>query len=228
MHVHVAFTPGEAAPVPTGIVVDVLRATSSVVQALDAGYEAVFCCAEVEDARDLKEELEDAVLAGERGGGPIPGFELGNSPQEFLVPRASALVLTTTNGTRALVTAAADCEVVLAGSLLNLEAVASAAGDRGEDVEIVCAGVGGEFSPDDAYCAGRIVELLRGERTEAAHEAVRLARSFADAEEAFRQAREVGETISEEDLIWCARESVTAVVPRFAGMRGPAAELRSS
>jgi len=228
MHVHVAFTPGEAAPVPTGIVVDVLRATSSVVQALDAGYDAVFCCAEVDDARDLTDELENAVLAGERGGGAIPGFELGNSPLDFLVPRASALVLTTTNGTRALVTAAADCDVVLAGSLLNLEAVAAAAAWRGEDVEVVCAGVGGEFTPDDAYCAGRIVEVLGGERTEAAQEAVRLAHSFSSAEEAFRQAREVGETISEDDLRWCARESVTAVVPRLAGMRGPAAELRSA
>jgi 2-phosphosulfolactate phosphatase len=227
VHVHVAFTPGEAAPVPTGIVVDVLRATSSVVQALDAGYDAVFCCAEVDDARDLKDELDDAVLAGERGGGAIPGFALGNSPRDFLVPRASALVLTTTNGTRALVTAAADCDVVLAGSLLNLEAVAAAA-QRGEDVEVVCAGVGGKFTPDDAYCAGRIVELLGGERTEAAQEAVRLAHSFSSAEEAFRQAREVGETISEDDLHWCARESVTAVVPRLAGMRGPAAELRSA
>jgi 2-phosphosulfolactate phosphatase len=228
VHVHVAFTPGEAAPVPTGIVVDVLRATSSVVQALDSGYQAVFCCSEIEDALDLKDELKDAVLAGERGSGAIPGFELGNSPREFLVPSASTLVLTTTNGTRALVTAAADCDVVLAGSLLNLEAVAEAAAKRGEDVEVVCAGVGGEFTPDDAYCAGRIVELLGGERTEAAQEAVRLAHSFANAEDAFRQARAVGETISEEDLRWCARESVTAVVPRLTGMRGPAAELRPS
>jgi 2-phosphosulfolactate phosphatase len=226
VRVHVVFTPAEAARVPTGIVVDVLRATSTIVQALDSGYRAVFCCAEVDEARALKEELGDAVLGGERSGEPIPGFDFGNSPRDVLTPQAEALVLTTTNGTRALLTAAAACDVVLAGSLLNLEAVASAARERGQDVEIVCAGVQGEFTQDDAYCAGRIVELLDGERSEAAEEAALLARSFVSAEEAFRAARAVGETISEDDLLWCARESLSIVVPRFVGMRGPAAELQ--
>jgi hypothetical protein len=70
VRVHVAFTPGEATRVPTGIVVDVLRATSTIVQALDAGYGAVYCCAEIEEAQALKEDLGDAVLGGERGGDP--------------------------------------------------------------------------------------------------------------------------------------------------------------
>jgi len=225
VRVHVAFTPEEATRVPTGIVVDVLRATSTIVQALEAGYGAVFCCAEIDEARALKDELGDAVLAGERSGQAIPGFDFGNSPREFLEPRADALVLTTTNGTLALVTAAADCDVVLAGSLLNLAAVAAAARELGEDVEIVCAGVQGRRSDDDAYCAGRIAELLGGVPTQAAEEAMRLARSTS-AEEAFRAARAVGETIDEEDLLWCARESVVAVVPRLVGTRGPAAELQ--
>lgn len=226
VRVHVAFTPDEATRVPTGIVVDVLRATSTIVQALDSGYRAVFCCAEIAEARTLKEELGDAVLGGERGAEPIPGFDFGNSPRDFLAPQAEALVLTTTNGTLALVTAGADCDLVLAGSLLNLEAVASAARKRGEDVEVVCAGVQGRFTQDDAYCAGRIVELLDGEPSEAADEAVRISRSYASGEDAFRAARAVGETISEEDLLWCARESVTSVVPHLVGMRGPAAELQ--
>ena len=69
MRVHVAFTPEEAARVPTGIVVDVLRATSTIVQALDGGYRTVYCCAEVEEARTLRDELGDAVLGGEESGG---------------------------------------------------------------------------------------------------------------------------------------------------------------
>jgi len=226
MRVHVAFTPDEATRVPTGIVVDVLRATSTVVQALTSGYRSVFCCAEIDDARALKHELADALLGGERGADPIPGFDLGNSPREVLEPLASALVLTTTNGTRALVTAARNCDVVLAGSLLNLEAVAAAASERGEDVEVVCAGVQGRFAQDDAYCAGQIAALLGGDATEAAEEAMRIAASFASAEQAFRAARAVGENIDEEDLLWCARESVTTAVPRLVGMRGPAAELQ--
>jgi 2-phosphosulfolactate phosphatase len=225
MRVHVAFTPGEAARVPTGIVVDVLRATSTIVQALDAGYRTVYCCAEVDEAETLKEELGDAVLGGERGGEPLPGFDLGNSPLEYLAPRAQEVVLTTTNGTRAVVGAVANCDLVLVGSMLNLDAVAAAARGRGEDVEVVCAGFRGGPCEDDAYCAGRIAALIGGEPTDGAQRALELAASHANAEEAFRTIRRLEETVAEEDLVWCARESVTPVVPRFAGMRGTAARL---
>jgi 2-phosphosulfolactate phosphatase len=225
VRVHVAFTPGEATRVPTGIVVDVLRATSTIVQALESGYRRVFCCAEIEEARALRDELGDAVLAGERWAGSIPGFDLGNSPRDFLEPRSESVVLTTTNGTRAIVTAAADCDEVLVGSLLNLEAVADAARGRGDDVEIVCAGVNGRFTLDDAYCAGRIAELVGGERTDAAEAAVRIAGSFAGAEEALRASRQQHEFVVANDLVWCAQESVARAVPRFASMRGPAAEI---
>jgi 2-phosphosulfolactate phosphatase len=220
MRVHVAFTPGEAARVPTGIVVDVLRATSTIVQALDAGYRTVYCCAEVEEARALKEELGDAVLGGERRGNPLPASTSGT-----LRSQAEEVVITTTNGTRAVVGAAANCDLVLVGSMLNLDAVAAAALGRGEDVEVVCAGLRGGPSEDDAYCAGRIAALLGGEPTEAAERALELAASYATAEEAFRTIRRVGETVAEEDLVWCARESVSAIAPRFDGMRGTAARL---
>ncbi len=225
MRVHVAFTPGEAARVPTGIVVDVLRATSTIVQALDAGYRTVYCCAEVEEARALRDDLADAILGGERGGDPLPGFDLGNSPLEYVSPKAEEVVLTTTNGTRAVVGAAASCDVVLVGSMLNLDAVAAAARERGEDVEVVCAGLRGGPSEDDSYCAGRIAALVGGEPTEEAEQALELAASYASAEEALRAIRRVGETVAEEDLVWCARESVSAVVPRFDGMCGAAARL---
>jgi 2-phosphosulfolactate phosphatase len=206
-------------------VVDVLRATSSIVQALDGGYRRVLCCAEIEEARALREEIEDSVLAGERWAGPIPGFDLGNSPRDFLEPRAETLILTTTNGTRAIVTSAANCDEVLVGSLLNLDVVAKAAQERGEDVEIVCAGADGRFTLDDAYCAGRIVALLGGELTDAAEAAVRIARSFGSAEEGLRASRNPHEFVVENDLVWCARENVSDVVPRFASMLGVAAEI---
>ena len=228
MRVHVAFTPAETTPVPTAIVVDALRATSTIVQALAAGYERVYCCAEVEEARALAAELPDAVTAGERNARLIPGFDFGNSPREFVEPRAAAVVLTTTNGTRAIVAAASECEVVLVGSLLNLEALAGNVGRRGADVEIVCAGMDGRFTVEDAYCAGRIAELLGGESTEAADAAIRLARSFENAEEAFgsgRSAVNLRENGVAEDIAWCAREDVADAVPRLASMRGAAAEI---
>jgi 2-phosphosulfolactate phosphatase len=223
--VHVAFTPAEATAVPTGIVVDVLRASSTIVQALESGYRRVLCCAEVEEARALREEIEDAVLAGERQAVRVEGFEFGNSPQDFLEPKAETLILTTTNGTRAIVEAAADCDVVFVGSLLNLDAVAAAARERGEDVEVVCAGVDGRFALDDAYCAGRIAELLGGERTDGAEAAVRITRSFPTAEDAFRASVNPNLRSIEEDIVWCARENAASVVPRFVAMRGPAAEI---
>jgi 2-phosphosulfolactate phosphatase len=225
VRVHVAFTPAETAPVPTGIVVDVLRATSTIVQALESGYERVYCCAEVEEAFALRDELGGAVLAGERGGNPLPGFDLGNSPLEFLKPRAETVVLTTTNGTRTIVGAAANCDTVLVGSLLNLQAVAAAARGLGRDVEIVCAGLRGGYCEDDAYCAGRIAALLGGEPTDAAERALELAASFRSADEALHSIRRSDETVAKEDLVWCAQESVASVVPRFASMHGPAAEI---
>jgi 2-phosphosulfolactate phosphatase len=224
VRVDVAFTPEEANRVPVGIVVDVLRATSTIVQALEGGYRSVFCCAEIEDARALRDEL-GGVLAGERRGLDLEGFDLGNSPREFAQARADTLVLTTTNGTRAIVTAAGSCDVVLVGALLNLDAVADAARELGEGVTVVCAGVEGRFTLDDAYCAGRIAAALGGERSDAAEAAVRLAASFTTAEEALRASENPHRERIEADIPWCARESVSLVVPRFTGMHGSAARI---
>src|SRR5580765_1689663 len=150
MRVHVAFTPHEEAAAPLGIVVDVLRATSSIAQALSSGYRRVLCCAEIEDARRLREETEGSVVGGERDAVRIEGFDVGASPREFLEPRADTLILSTTNGTRTILQAAEQCGVVLLGSLLNLGAVAEEVRGRAEDVVVVCAGFKGAFALDDA------------------------------------------------------------------------------
>jgi 2-phosphosulfolactate phosphatase len=223
MRVHVAFTPAEAQRAPTAIVVDVIRATSTIVQALASGYRRVLCCAEVDEARELRARLEEAVLAGERKAVALPGFDLGNSPREFTEPLGETLVLTTTNGTRAILAAAAGAETVLVGSLLNLDAVAAAAG--GANVEIVCAGLQGRFTIEDAYCAGRIAERLGGERSDAAEAAVRIARSFPGPQEGLSASENPEHALLEEDIAWCARESVLDVVPRLARMEGSAAEI---
>ncbi len=231
MRVDVAFTPDEAAVAPTGVVVDVIRATSTICQALDAGYERVLCAAAVEDARRLRDELDGVTLGGERLGVRIDGFDLGNSPREYLEPRSPTLAMSTTNGTRAVVTAAERCERVLIASLLNLASVVAAAAAHGEDVAVFCAGVKGSFALDDAYVAGRIVEALGCERTDSAEAVVRLVSSYDSAEAAFRQSRSGRNLIEhgpelESDIPWCARESVLDVVPRFVGMHGVAAEIR--
>jgi 2-phosphosulfolactate phosphatase len=227
MHVHVAFTPDEAASAPIGIVVDVLRATSTIAQALSAGYGRVLCAAEIEEARALRAETEDSVVGGERNAVRIEGFDVGASPREFLEPQTGTLILSTTNGTRTILAAAARCDEVLLGSLLNLGAVARAAAERGEDVAVLCAGFQGAFALDDAYCAGRIVQLLDADRSDAAIAAALVARSFPVALEALN-ARTYGPPGLEEDIVFCAREDVLDVVPRLAGMVGTAADIRPS
>jgi 2-phosphosulfolactate phosphatase len=224
VRVDTAFTPAEVVPAPLGIVVDVLRATSTIAQALASGYKRVLCCAEIEEARALRGELPDSLVGGERTAIRIEGFDVGASPREFLEPRAETLILTTTNGTQAILTAAAACDEVVLGSLLNLGAVAGAARDHGTDAAVLCAGFKGRFALDDAYCAGRIVERLDAERSDAAIAAALIAASFPDAATALN-ARTYGPPGLEEDIAWCAREDALDVVPRFAGMVGPAAEI---
>jgi 2-phosphosulfolactate phosphatase len=227
---HVAFTPDEAGAAPTGIVIDVIRATTTMCQALASGYERVFCTAEIEDARTLREELGEGVLGGERKAVRIPGFDLGNSPREYLEPVGETLILSTTNGTRAVVSAAQRCERVLVASLLNLAAVVDSAREAGEDAVVVCAGVQGTLALDDAYVAGRIVELLGWERTDASEAAARLASTWNGAEEAFRASKSGRNLLEnapelEEDIAFCARESVLEVVPRLVTLRDAAAEI---
>ncbi len=207
-----------------GIVVDVLRATSTIAQALASGYERVLCCREIAEARALRASIPDSLLGGEREAVRIEGFDVGGSPREFLQRRAQTLILSTTNGTSAILEAASRCETVLLGSLLNLDALVRHVAERGEDVAILCAGFKGAFAIDDAYCAGRIVQELDAERSDAAIAAELVARAFPDTY-AGLTARTYGPPGLEEDIRFCARESVLDVVPRFAGLEGAAAVL---
>ncbi len=230
MRVHVALTPDEAGTAPTGIVIDVIRATTTMCQALASGYERVFCTAEIEEAHTLREELGEGVLGGERNAVRIPGFDLGNSPREYLEPVDRTVILSTTNGTRAVVSAAQRCERVLIASLLNLSAVVEAIRAADEDAIVVCAGVQGTLALDDAYVAGRIVELLDWGRSDAAEAAARLTSTWAGAEDALRASKSGRNLLEnapelEEDIAFCARESVLGVVPRLVALRGGAAEI---
>jgi len=230
VRVDVVFTPDEAGAAPTGIVIDVIRATSTICQALASGYERVFCAAEVEEARVLRDTLGEGVLGGERKAVRIPGFDLGNSPREYVEATAKTLVLSTTNGTRAVVAAAERCDHVLIASLLNLTSVVEAARNAEDDVLVVCAGVQGTLALDDAFVAGRIVELLGWERTDAAEAAARLVTTWGGAEEAFRASKS-GRNLMENapelepDIPFCARESILDVVPGLVAMRNGAAEI---
>lgn len=227
MRVDVAFTPAERVSAHVGIVVDVIRATSSIAQALASGYERVLCCAEIDEARSWREELGDeAVVGGERNAIVVDGFDVGASPREFAgPPKARTLILTTTNGTRAILAAAAECDVVLLGSLLNLSAVAAAARRETGDIAVVCSGFKGTFALDDAYCAGRIVDAIGGSPSDAAIAASTLAAAWPDPLTGLN-ARTYGPPGLEDDIRYCAQVDYLSVVPRFTGMKGAAAEIR--
>ena len=225
MRIHVAFTPAETAPAQVGVVVDVLRATSTIAQALASGYRRVLCCAEIEDALALRAEIPDSIVGGERKAVQVEGFDVGASPREFLEPRAETLILSTTNGTRAILETARRCKEVVLGALLNLDAVARVSAER--DSVVVCAGFQGAFALDDAYCAGRIVQLVESDRNDAAIAAELIASAFPNALDALN-ARTYGPAGLEEDIAFCARANVLSVVPRLVGIVGSAAEVTTS
>jgi len=168
VRIDVALSPAAAVDAPTvAIAVDVIRATTTIAYALAQGYQEVICCPGVDDARAAAAEIGDAaVLAGEVDRLPPPGFALGNSPREFEdgQPLGDVLVLSTTNGTRAVCAAAASAGLALVGSLANLTSCAAAAarGARGVrgSVAVLCAGADGNVCLDDAYVAGRLVAEL--------------------------------------------------------------------
>jgi 2-phosphosulfolactate phosphatase len=146
----------------TALVIDVLRASTTIVTALGHGAAYVVPVQTVEDARARKAALgAGAILAGERGGDPPEGFDLGNSPLEFTEDRVRgrAIVLTTSNGTRAL-TAARGAVAVGVGALVNAGAAAAWAGAQGRDVVLVCSGELGSASLEDEACAGVLVARL--------------------------------------------------------------------
>ena len=155
----------------TAVVIDVLRATTTIVQALASGAREVLVCQDIVQARAAAAEIgTDAILGGERGGLPIEGFQLGNSPAEFTpaIVGGKTLIFTTTNGTRAMAACAAARQVWLAAfvnfSAICRELAAGAMSPSCEGVTLVCAGTDGEVTREDALLAGAIVDDLASNR----------------------------------------------------------------
>jgi 2-phosphosulfolactate phosphatase len=154
----------------TCVVFDILRATSSMMTALGHGATRIHPVREIADALALKQRLPDALLAGERDGVRILSaqtgsidFDLGNSPREFTAEkvRGREIIMTTTNGTRAL-QACIGAPHILAGSLLNLGAVAACiVREQPARVLLVCAGTFEETAYEDTWAAGALCELLQ-------------------------------------------------------------------
>lgn len=234
MNVDVFFSPAvvDEASVEgrTVVVVDVIRATSCIVEALANGARGIFPTVLPEEAVKLASSLgrEDTLLCGERKGLKIEGFDLGNSPREYVaeVVQGKQIVLSTTNGTRAFL-AAEDAQRILAASFLNLTAVVQAL-EGVEDLVVVCAGKENRFSMDDALCAGVLLQRLREAGTETGilndggRVVLDLAEKYAPTE-AFLRSTKAGKALEEigmdGDLAFCASVDRHAIVPEMKERR---------
>jgi 2-phosphosulfolactate phosphatase len=145
----------------TVLVIDVLRATSTMLTALAHGCKAVFPVETVMQAKQLHQP--GYVLGGERACKKIPGFDYGNSPFEYMDDGVAGkyLIMTTTNGTRAI-QKSLRASTIIAASLLNGKACAKEAAALNKDIVILCSGTQDIFSLEDGICAGMLVEELIG------------------------------------------------------------------
>jgi len=215
--IDVALCPADVRAAEMAVVIDVLRATSTVTQALASGYQRVLCADSIERAEALREP--GRVLAGERSCVKPDGFDQGNSPIEVLKPGGTELVLATTNGTPAVAAAVERAAAVVLGCMLNLDAIIRTTFEHaagGMDLQLVCSGTNGAVALEDVYVAGRISLALPGSRTDAALVAEAVAHSFRGPLEALSagaDARALEAARLSDDIAFCARESVLEVVP---------------
>jgi len=232
VELHVAFLPEEAGDCRgrAAAVIDVIRATTSLLTMVERGCDEIVIAPTVDAARRYRAAHADMLLAGERGGRAPEGFDYGNSPAAFARADFAGrrVVFATTNGTRAL-HIARDAPVVLIASLRNRTAAARVLVEEATrdalDLMVICSGRERRFGLDDAYTAGAIVEaILAGPAgrdvapTDAALAARVLFRAHPDPEALFRTTwagRNVVEIGLEEDLRVCAAQDCSVTVPRL-------------
>lgn len=235
MLLHVAFHPsllptGAVTPVPPDrrqlcIVIDVIRASTSLITLVERGAGPIYVAGGVEQARRAAGGVEGTLLAGEAGGLAPEGFDFGNSPVELSAApvRGRSVIFATTNGTAAI-RAVHHLGPVLIGAMRNGPALAGQAGamlaQAPMDVTIVCAGREGGFGLDDAHCAGylaaQLLEQGRFERTDGADAAVSLYRADPDTRAVFTRAAAGRNVIGlglGTDLAFCAERGASPAVP---------------
>lgn len=209
----------------TAVVIDVLRASSTVVTALANGCREVIPVATPEEAFAFKQvDTAGYLLGGERGAVKIPGFDLGNSPSEYTreVVGGRGVVLTTTNGTKTLLRVS-GAERVLVGCFLNAAAVARSVA-AGPGLVLACAGTKGRFSLEDFAAAGAILAELPGdglENSDLAMAALATYRQLLDSQGLVDTLSRTGHGKDldrlgfTEDITYCAKVNMWDVVPEY-------------
>lgn len=214
----------------TAVVIDVFRATSVIATAIANGAAAIYPLIEVEEARALATRwpADEVLLVGERNALPLPGFDLGNSPLDFTAERVAAkqIVMTTSNGTRALQAAKAAGNILIA-SLLNIDAVAARLlKAQTEDIVIVCAGTYNQLDIPDSLTAGALIHALQAAGQEPTLNDLGLICHHYFQPQSYQQrcrdswhGRRLIELGMERDLDTCLQMNLLDVVPRFDGVK---------
>jgi 2-phosphosulfolactate phosphatase len=229
VRVDVALLPAALVPATLGtttvLVIDVLRASTTIVTALSNGCRAIVPLDDPDEARRRAAATADALIAGERRGEPLEGFDLGNSPLEFTREQVDGrtLFLTTSNGTKALLAARPAAAIGVAG-FVNLSAAAAWAHAQGRDVVLLCSGERGDRSLEDEICAGLLVDRLREvspdatpgrEATEVARRARPYAKDLARVAQDSRWARHLTSRGRGRDVAACLTLDAFALVPVY-------------
>lgn len=221
------------------IVVDVLRASSTIVTALANGCREIIPLAQVSDARSLRAADPEVLLGGERGGTRIPGFDLDNSPRSYgpEIVKGRRLGLTTSNGTRVLSKLSGQ-DAVYIGCFLNASYLAAKVwGSNYTHCFIVCAGTSGLFSLEDFLGAGYITSVLNEHKQCTLGDGARAAEVCFEAMKgdlvelllSSHHGRELVALGLKEDVIFCAQKDIFNVVPVFAlGLIRPLREVPPS
>jgi len=213
----------EAVRNATVIVVDVLRATSVIITALSNGAKSVVPVTSVEEALSTKKKLESVVLGGERRAQKIEGFDLSNSPLEYKseVIHDRNVVITTTNGTKAISKSSAANKIYI-GALLNAKAVSSKAIKNERDIIIVNAGTNGVFSMDDFITGGAIIDEILSQQeyelTDIAKTALVIYRGHRDIKSYVKGATHYKILVDlglEEDINYCLQKDLFDIVPEY-------------
>jgi 2-phosphosulfolactate phosphatase len=209
------------------VVIDILRATSTIVTAFEAGVHGIYPTLTVQEAFDKRSEScsDNMLLCGEREGRKVAGFDLGNSPLEYTpdVVSDKTMVMSSTNGTKAI-RRSLDGNCIIMGSFLNGEAVAQFIINRKKDVVFYLSGKLGTFSYEDAAGAGFIIhELLRLTSsssvtlTDAASMCLDLYQLHKDNPVKLLQTVSHGKYLESEgfgaDLVYCAERNISNIVP---------------
>jgi 2-phosphosulfolactate phosphatase len=209
------------------VIIDIFRATSSICYGIENGAEAIIPVSQVEECSAYREKGLDYLLAAERDGKVVDGFDFGNSPFSYTAEKVAGktVVLTTTNGTHALHLSRSAKKIVI-GSFLNLTALSSWLKTQHENILLVCAGWKNNFNLEDTLFAGAVIEQLKTEGFElddaaiAANDLFQLGRGDINA---YLKKTSHGERMKklgiEEDIAFCLQVDITTAIPVLQGER---------